>query len=732
MRSKFSKPESLFVMVLALLAGTAPAHGQDAEQLLDQLRGKAGAPNRSAAQLTEAYQKAIDYLLPRMSADDVESRYDYQIMFQDLGSHAARSGAELERETLAKVMIKNLQEAQMPATVRHWFVLQLERIGKGESVPGLAKLMADEDKHLRDYARRALEKNPDPSATEALLKELAGAEDSSWKIGLINSLGQRKAQTAIEPIARALDSSDPKVAIAAASALGNIGGPESGRALVGVLNKREASVLSLQAAYGLVDIAQELARQKNYSDAAQIYEFLYEGATKRVREPDDFNPFSIRTAAINGLAVSAPGKLADLIVDIVQDDDPKVRAAAVQAARLAPTKAPMEALCGQLPDLDPFYQIQVLGLIADRGDLSHVKYAKQALASGDESVGVAAVEALTAIGTDTGAEALMAVAIDGQGATQEAARNGLALMIGPRVEETIAARAASSDAKARTVAIGLLGRRRMPGATETLLRYAADGSDDIRAASFKALVDVADLVDVEALAGLVVKIKGRSVRRNGVAALRAALGKATDKDAAAKILVSQMKASDAEAKVTLLTCLDALGGPVAVATVVDAAESSDETFRDAAIRTLANWRDYEATEPLLKIAAKSETSLTHYVLAMRGALRLIGTSEAAPLEDRVTVCFYAFDHARRDIEKKLAVATMGSLPSPKVAERLLELARDESVKTEAGMAAVDLAGRTLRSDRQAARELAEKVRALNISDEVNRRADAIIRGRRRR
>ncbi|MHC4518809.1 MAG: HEAT repeat domain-containing protein [Planctomycetota bacterium] len=732
MRRKFSKAENLAVMAVALLAVAAPAHAQDTEQLLDQLRGKTDAPNRSTAQLTEAYQKAIDYLLPRMSADDVESRYDYQIMFQDLGSHAARPGAERERETLAKVVIKNLQEAKMPATVRHWFVLQLERIGKGESVPALAKLMADEGTHLRDYARRALEKNPDPSATEALRKELAGAEDSSWKIGLVNSLGLRKAQAAIEPIAQALESPNPKVAVAAASALGNIGGPESGRALVGVLNQREASALSLQSAHGLIDIAQELARQKNYSDAAQIYQFLYEGATKRVREPDDFNPFSIRTAAINGLAVSAPSKLAGMIGEVMQDDDPKVGAVAVQAARLAPTKEPMEALCGQLADLDPYYQIQVLGLIADRGDLSHVKYAKQALVSSDESVRVAAVEALTAIGTDTGAEALMAVAIHGQGATREAARNGLALMVGPRVEEMIAAQAASGDGDARTMAIGLLGRRRMPGATETLLRYAAEGSEDIRAASFKALADVADLVDVEALAALVVKVENRSVRRSGVAALRAALGKATDKDAAAEILVGQMKASDTEARVTLLTCLDALGGAVAVATVVDAAEASDEALRDAAVRTLSNWRDYEATEALLRIAAKSETSLTHYVLAMRGALRLIGTSESAPLDDRVTLCFYAFDHARRDIEKKLAVATMGSLPSPKVAERLLELARDESVKTEAGMAAVELAGRALRSDRQAAREFAGKVRALNISDEVNRRADAIIRGRRRR
>jgi hypothetical protein len=38
----------------------------------------------------------------------------------------------------------------------------------------------------------------------------------------------------------------------------------------------------------------------------------------------------------------------------------------------------------------------------------------------------------------------------------------------------------------------------------------------------------------------------------------------------------------------------------------------------------------------------------------------------------------------------------------------------------------------MRFNREAAREYAGKVRALDISDEVNRRADAIIRGRRRR
>jgi hypothetical protein len=95
----------------------------------------------------------------------------------------------------------------------------------------------------------------------------------------------------------------------------------------------------------------------------------------------------------------------------------------------------------------------------------------------------------------------------------------------------------------------------------------------------------------------------------------------------------------------------------------------------------------------------------------------------------VNLCFNAFDCARRDEEKRQVVAAMGSLPSPKVAERLLGLAKDGDFKAEAALAAVELAGNMLRSDRQAARDLAQKIRDLNVSDDINSRAEAVVRGR---
>jgi len=728
MRNRPFRIARLVTAAIALLAVPTVTRAQTTDDLIRQLCGKAEAPARNAQQLAEAYQKAIDALLPLMSADDVGSRYQHQIALQDMGSYAARPGAEMERESLAKVMAKTLEKAAMPDTVRHWFVLQLERIGKGEAVPVLTKLMSADDKHLRDYARRALEKNPDPSATDALLKELSRAKESTWRIGLINALGTRRDEAAVKPIVQALNDQDPKVSTTAVTALSQISGREIARALFAVLDK-PAGPLSVKAAQGLIDMAQDMAAHNDTAGAAKIYGSLYDRATKSALIPGSPLPSSLRAAAVTGLIVCNPDRGAREIVILIQDDNPKIRAAAVQAASRAASKAPTQALGRMLPKLQPDSQVQVLGLIGDQHDASSINSVKDLLNSQDEAVSLAAIDAMTRIGTDVGTQALLQIAVNRAGAVQKAAQGGLVVMAGPQVDQIIKTQAAAGDVKARVVAIGLLGQRRISGAAKTLLGYATEANEDISAASFQALGDVADSVDLAALVDLLAKTRSSSAREKGTAALKAVLSKAKDKDAAAHVVIDRMTNSIAETKLTMLTSLSRLGGSTALKAVIDATQSKDEALRDAGIRTLSEWPDFEAAERLVGIASNPETSLTHYVLATRGAMRLITSSQAVPLDGRVALCLYALDHARRDEEKRQAIAAMGSLPSTKAADRLLELATDDKLKAEAGLAAVELAGALLMTDRQAARDLAQKIRSLNISAEVNRRADAVTAGR---
>ncbi len=718
---------NLLIVSFTIFAPAVGTNGQEINEFIDQLTGKAEAPQRDAQQLAQAYQKAIDYLLPLMSAEDVRSRYNYQITFQDMGSFACRPGAETERRALAMVMIKTLEQTEMPDTVRNWFVRQIERNGQGESVPAMAKLLSTENKHLRDYARQALEKNPAPSATQALLKELTNAKDNDWKIGLINSLGQRKAESAVKPIVQALNDPDIKVAAAAVTALANIGGSESIKALLDVIAK-PAGPIYQKAAQGLVDIAQEMAK-KDAAGAAKIYEALYENAAKPAGGSDSPNPFNIRAAAVNGLIVCDPEKGARELVNIMKDNDLKTRTLAIQAARMSPSLEPVRALGKILAELDSETQVLVLSVIGDRGDLSLTNLVKEMLKSKTESVRLAAIDTLTMLGDATSAESLFETAVKGSGPDKEAAFEGLTLMKGPSVEALIKANALVGDVQSRVIAIELLGERHISDAVKNLLVLAAEENQDISAAAFSALTNFADSMDIETMVDLLSRAKSDKARKSGVTTLRSVLAKTPDKESALKYIIEKMEKSEPQIRLTLLGTLNALGSPAALNIVVEAAKSPDESTSDVGIRTLSNWPDYEAVRILLDIASKSETSLTHYVLATRGALQLIQTSESASLEARASDCIYAFDNARRDEEKRLAISTMAFLPAIKVADKLQELLRDANFREEAALAAVQLATNMLWTNRQAARDLAQKILEMNISEDINRRAESVINGR---
>jgi HEAT repeat protein len=718
---------TLAMMILALLAFTPTANSQEGQELLQQLTGKAQAPARNAEQLTEAYQKAIDYLMPLMTASDVRTQYDPQLALQNICLYTSRPGAELERQVMAKVMIKTLEEKEMPNTLKNWFVLQLERIGKAESVPALTKLLSNEDKQLRDYARTALEKNPDTSATDALLKELGSAADSVWKIGLLNSLGERKAESAVPAITKALDDSDAKVAAAAVTALIDIGNQASIESLTGILNK-PASPIYIKAAQGLVDIAHAKAKNKQTADAGKIFDTLYENTTKNASSVP--NATSIRIASISGIINCNPEKGAALIVNFIKDNNPRIRSAAVTGARLSSSDAPAQALSAVLTQLEPDTQIQVLGLIGDRKDISSANVVKEALNSTNAQVRLASIDAMSKLGDASSAGTLFSLAVNGSGDEKKAAHLGLVNMKGTNIEILVNANSLSGTIPMRVEAINLIGERHMTDSAVNLLTFAAEDDEQTSSAAFKALGEVADVTSIPTIINLITTAKSDEARKSGTTTLKSILSKAKDKDAAAEVVISQINKSTGQVKLSLLTSLNALGGSKALATITEATKSSDADTKDAAIRTLCDWPDYEAAKELHNIASKTETSLAHHVLAIRGILRLIDKSSSIQVEDRAALCLATYDIARRNEEKGQIISSMAALPTSKISDKLIEIAKGTDLKNEAALAALQLASNMQRTNSQASQALAQSIIDMNISSTINEQAQNVISGRR--
>ncbi len=96
---------------------------------------------------------------------------------------------------------------------------QLAIAGSAENVPGIAALLTNPE--TVDMARYALEAIPGPEVDEALMDALSKTSGVA-KVGIVNSLGQRKVRSAVGVLGELANSGDEQVSGAAMAALASI------------------------------------------------------------------------------------------------------------------------------------------------------------------------------------------------------------------------------------------------------------------------------------------------------------------------------------------------------------------------------------------------------------------------------------------------------------------------------------------------------------------------------
>jgi len=168
---------------------------------------------------------------------------------------------------------------------------ELSIIGTEQSVPALAKMLVDEE--TSDMARYALERIPGSAVDDALRGSLRKAR-GNVRIGIINSLGQRRDKKAVRNLSRILGRPDQETAIAAAAALGRIADSKATETLAEAKNKAEGKLLSaVLDAY--LKCADKLVADGNKIKAMVIYKELQKEGM----------PKPIRTAALTGMINAA-------------------------------------------------------------------------------------------------------------------------------------------------------------------------------------------------------------------------------------------------------------------------------------------------------------------------------------------------------------------------------------------------------------------------------------------
>jgi hypothetical protein len=128
-----------------------------------------------------------------------------------------------------------------------------------------------EDVDVRDFVRRAIECIPGDEATVALAQMAVKGAGTEFRIGAINALGKRKNAEAMKALQACAADPDPRIRLAAADALSNIGDPSAMPAIGQSFDPNRGWAPHANAARTQLRLASNVGKTGNKQAADQIY-----------------------------------------------------------------------------------------------------------------------------------------------------------------------------------------------------------------------------------------------------------------------------------------------------------------------------------------------------------------------------------------------------------------------------------------------------------------------------
>ncbi len=658
-----------------------------------------------------------------LAATDVNafSRMLGKIKTYDFGDSRADiiKAEDMIRESAGRPEMKDIEKqlddllkSDATYAAKDFVCRQLSVVGTEASVPALAPMLTDAK--YSDMVRYALQRIDGAAVNEALRESLPKATGKA-KVGIINTLGVRGCTKAVPALAGLMGDANETTAIAAAAALGNIADPCATAALAKAKDKA-AGALRLQVLDSYLRCADRLAA-KGQKDAASV---IY----KQLNAPSE--PLPVRTAAVCGVIMTAGDRTSDAIVEVLKSGDKPMQTAAFGVLKNVATTDVVKAAAGELPNLAPVQQAQLLAALADCGDGVVLSAVLSAAKSDDESVRVAALAALGVLGNATTVDLLVQTAAAERGAEQRAARESLYRLRGSDIDRAVVDKLTDAEPKIKVELIRSCDQRLIADSTPALIEAARDTDEQVRVEAIKALRTTAGPGELETLIDLLTAASGTQQAELEKTVVAVARKIPADKNPAEKVLAALSVAKGTDAKCSLLNVLGRIGDPAAMPVLREALGDSDSKVKSAAIRALSDWPTVEPAADLLSIAETSGNQL-HRTLALRGYIRLTGLDSDRPAEETVAMYKKAMELSSEPVEKRMVLSGLANTKSFEALQMAAGYLDDAELKQEAEAAVAQIAEATIEEHPQETKELLRKVLESSTSETVRGRAEFLLK-----
>jgi HEAT repeat protein len=634
-----------------LAAGAAPAAAQ-------------GSPAASPASL-DTILKAVSAWNSGIESAAIWQLRDYVYARKD----DAAGRAECEAALLRFLKTPATPSAKLTAA-------RFLRVVAGDTaVPALQAMLADP--RSADYAIYVLQQLPGPAAEGALVQALKSAR-GTVKAGIVTALGERRSSGALPVVVLLL--SQPEFNVAAATAIGRIGGPAAAAALTAAYPAAQVP-FKRTLAPSMIAVAESLQAAKNPEGALAVY---------RMVSSDRSLPAPVRRAAFMGEIDTAAEGAAGLVLTMLDSTDPDEQQAAVARIADAVPAQGIGRVCERLPRLPELLQIPVLAVLTGYPGDRVRPAVLEAARSQSPAVRIAALHGLDSVGDASVVPFLVErAAVAGKGLERDAARRALGMLKGRAVDDAI---------------LAMLGQKQPPAAAGELMKAVADRrvflakpavaaalqdpSPAVRAGAFEALRAIGTPSDVSPVLDVLLRSGDDAERADAEKTVAALLQKTGSPDGRSRMVRMRLVSeTDTQTRVRLINLLPLTGDDSALPILRTALASASLDEADAAARALASWPTVTARDDVWKLARDSNDE-THRLLAIGSLVRLVGLEPFRRPEAAIADLKQASGLAWRPEERKLVLGALAAFPCKDALDLATGFLQDADVKAEA-QAAID-------------------------------------------
>ncbi len=595
---------------------------------------------------------------------------------------------------------------------------QLGYIGTDASVPALAKLLGNND--TADMARMALERIPGEKADDALIEASKKAEGLVL-VGLLNTLGERRCKKATPALEKSLRSDDAGVVVAAAAALGKIGGKNAVEALEAARPKAPAGTKAtlddaiLLAADGMLAAGDKAAAQAIYSRVLSD--------TKLYNDTQ----LPARAAAFIGLIRSGADALA-LIPGQLKAQPTIMSQVVFPLIRECPKEVPTKAMAELLPAIAPAMQIQLIAALEDRGDKEARKpIAELARSSKDNLARAAALAALAKLGEPADIAILVAAAAGPDKEPKESAEFALSRLAAKGTDDALLKTLAEAPEAEKIVAIKAVAARNMASGVPALFTEAKGPSQRARVEAVRALGEVADPKSLPELLALQLATENPAEQAEVEKAVVATARRTPEGQPKAKLVLAALDKADKDAaRASIFRALGMLGDPAGLAPLKAALTGGSDELRTAAIKALNEWPDAAPLNDLLE-AAKSSPAPAQKLLAWRAFIKLASLGEKENPGGALNSYKTAIETTDDDGIKRLALSRIAGLSGGGAMKLATAQLDKPSLRAEAEAAILKLAGKMKPDALAKVKDVLQKLADSGSTDDVKKQAKDLLK-----